>query len=174
MPCGPASLDADVAAHMRTAFAAGNLVVMPTEQSFAGRPSWWRVNPVSGATLGVGPDGRGQMSEQILALMNSIDNASSAVATVQKIWSCILTQPSPGSKQCCIVKTGVDVAANKALGKLARARAAAHEAEAEDVAMKDGVLPVMAEVRAACDALEKEVPADLWPLPTYRDMLFVK
>ena len=29
-------------------------------------------------------------------------------------------------------------------------------------------------VRAACDALECEVAADLWPLPTYREMLFVK
>jgi glutamine synthetase len=40
--------------------------------------------------------------------------------------------------------------------------------------MKDLVVPALGEVRAACDALEKEVPADLWPLPTYREMLFVK
>jgi glutamine synthetase len=32
----------------------------------------------------------------------------------------------------------------------------------------------MSAVRAACDALEGVVPADLWPLPTYREMLFVK
>ena len=32
----------------------------------------------------------------------------------------------------------------------------------------------MLAVRAACDALECEVAADLWPLPTYREMLFVK
>ena len=59
-----------------------------------------------------------------------------------------------------------------ALGTLAKARAAAHKAADESVAMKDKVVPAMAKVRAACDALEKEVPADLWPLPTYRDMLF--
>jgi glutamine synthetase len=29
-------------------------------------------------------------------------------------------------------------------------------------------------VRAAADRLEKIVPDDCWPLPTYRDMLFVK
>ncbi len=29
-------------------------------------------------------------------------------------------------------------------------------------------------VRDACDTLEKLVPADLWPLPTYREMLFLK
>ncbi|WP_420456061.1 glutamine synthetase III [Rubrivirga sp.] len=59
-----------------------------------------------------------------------------------------------------------------ALGALAEARAAAHKAADESVAMKDKVIPALTTVRAACDALEKEVPADLWPLPTYRDMLF--
>ena len=114
----PTSLDADVAARMQLVFDAGQRVVMPTDQDNAAAPSWWRVDPATGTTLGMGPNGRGQMTEQILALMNSIDNASSAVATVQKIWSCVLTQPSPGAQQCCIVKTSVDLAANNALGKL--------------------------------------------------------
>ena len=39
--------------------------------------------------------------------------------------------------------------------------------------MRDTVMPAMATVRAACDALEGEIAADLWPLPTYREMLFV-
>ena len=39
---------------------------------------------------------------------------------------------------------------------------------------RDHVIPAMAEVREACDALEKVVPTRLWSLPTYRDMLFVK
>ena len=59
-----------------------------------------------------------------------------------------------------------------AVGALAKARTAAHKAKDEAGAMKDKVFPAMAKVRAACDALEKEVPADLWPLPTYREMLF--
>jgi glutamine synthetase len=59
-----------------------------------------------------------------------------------------------------------------ALAGLAEARHAAHEADDESEAMKDRVIPAMTAVRAACDALEKEIPADLWPLPTYRDMLF--
>ena len=63
-------------------------------------------------------------------------------------------------------------ALQKALGALAKARAAAHKATDESMAMKDKVIPALTKVRAACDALEKEVPADLWPLPTYRDMLF--
>ncbi|MAQ92559.1 MAG: glutamine synthetase type III [Rhodothermaceae bacterium] len=63
-------------------------------------------------------------------------------------------------------------ALQKALDTLAKARAAAHKAADESMAMKDKVIPALTKVRAACDALEKEVPADLWPLPTYRDMLF--
>jgi glutamine synthetase len=63
-------------------------------------------------------------------------------------------------------------ALRKALGTLAKARTAAHKAKDEAKAMKDKVVPAMQKVRDTCDALEKEVPADLWPLPTYRDMLF--
>jgi glutamine synthetase len=40
--------------------------------------------------------------------------------------------------------------------------------------MRDHVIPAMAAVRASADQLEKIVPDDYWPLPTYRDMLFVK
>ncbi len=64
-----------------------------------------------------------------------------------------------------------------ALKELKAARHAAHEAdgtEAEAVAMQEGVRPAMSAVRAACDELEKLVAADLWPLPTYSEMLFVK
>jgi glutamine synthetase len=34
--------------------------------------------------------------------------------------------------------------------------------------------PAMAELRSTVDALESIVAADLWPLPTYRDLLFLK
>lgn len=40
--------------------------------------------------------------------------------------------------------------------------------------MRDDIVPAMAAVRAAADRLEKVVPDDLWPVPTYRDMLFIK
>ncbi len=40
--------------------------------------------------------------------------------------------------------------------------------------MRDKVLPVMALVRKAGDKLETLVADDLWPLPTYREMLFIK
>jgi glutamine synthetase len=36
------------------------------------------------------------------------------------------------------------------------------------------VLPAMTQVRKAADQLERVVPHDLWPLPTYREILWVK
>ena len=40
--------------------------------------------------------------------------------------------------------------------------------------MREAVLPAMAEVRKVADKLEGIIPDDLWPLPTYREMLFIK
>ena len=40
--------------------------------------------------------------------------------------------------------------------------------------MRDHVLPAMQQVRAAADRLERIVSQKHWPLPTYRQMLFVK
>src|SRR4051812_10885089 len=40
--------------------------------------------------------------------------------------------------------------------------------------MRDSVLPAMADVRAASDLLERIVADDLWPLPRYSEMLFIK
>jgi len=40
--------------------------------------------------------------------------------------------------------------------------------------MRDNVIPAMTSVRSVADRLERVIPDDLWPLPTYRDMLFIK
>ena len=42
------------------------------------------------------------------------------------------------------------------------------------VHMRQNIIPAMAAVRAVSDKLERILPDDLWPLPRYRDMLFVK
>jgi glutamine synthetase len=34
--------------------------------------------------------------------------------------------------------------------------------------------PAMARLRESGDAIESQVAADVWPLPTYRDLLFLK
>ena len=40
--------------------------------------------------------------------------------------------------------------------------------------LRDEVLPKMLEVRGYVDELEEHVADDLWPLPTYQEMLFIK
>lgn len=40
--------------------------------------------------------------------------------------------------------------------------------------LKNTVIPLMHKLRTLGDQLETRVSADLWPLPTYRDLLFVK
>ncbi|MBE2187137.1 MAG: glutamine synthetase type III, partial [Rhodothermales bacterium] len=40
--------------------------------------------------------------------------------------------------------------------------------------MHKNVLPAMAAVREAADDLERIIPADEWPLPSYQEILFVK
>ena len=56
--------------------------------------------------------------------------------------------------------------------------AAHHHAEGDAYAhakmMRDNVVPKMAELRTLGDELETMVADDLWPLPTYREMLFIK
>ena len=39
---------------------------------------------------------------------------------------------------------------------------------------RDKVIPAMTALREAGDGLECLVPQNLWPLPTYREMLFIK
>jgi glutamine synthetase len=40
--------------------------------------------------------------------------------------------------------------------------------------IKAKLIPAMSSLRVACDALELYTAADLWPLPTYRELLFLK
>jgi glutamine synthetase len=71
---------------------------------------------------------------------------------------------------------GMVVEFHKAVDKLDKALN--HHAEGDAFAhskhMRDGVLPAMADVRKLADKLENVVSDDLWPLPTYREMLFLK
>ena len=64
----------------------------------------------------------------------------------------------------------------KALAALEHAQA--HHADGDAYAhakyMLDGILPKMVDLRTAADTLETMVADDLWPLPTYREMLFIK
>ena len=51
-----------------------------------------------------------------------------------------------------------------------------HAASAEKHAkfMRDQVVPAMSALRETGDEIELLIPHELWPLPTYREMLFIK
>ncbi len=62
-------------------------------------------------------------------------------------------------------------------GITALEKAASHhdgDAFAHAKHIKEHVIPAMLEVRKAGDKLETLISDDLWPLPTYREMLFIK
>jgi len=63
-----------------------------------------------------------------------------------------------------------------ALGELRSANAYPGELEGMDLAIhaRDKQLAAMAAVREAADKLERVVADDLWPLPKYEEMLFIK
>jgi len=56
-------------------------------------------------------------------------------------------------------------------------KAACHQGgdvRAEMAHFHDDVIPAMVAVRETADQLEMILPDDLWPLPTYREMLFIR
>jgi glutamine synthetase len=62
-------------------------------------------------------------------------------------------------------------------GIVALEKALAHESssvDAEAKHLRDEVLPLMLSVRGAADGLESLISDDLWPLPTYQEMLFIR
>jgi len=61
------------------------------------------------------------------------------------------------------------------IGDLETASATEHDdPEAECNHCRDGIIPAMVAVREVCDKLEGWVADDLWTLPTYQEMLFIK
>jgi glutamine synthetase len=68
------------------------------------------------------------------------------------------------------------------IGQLRQAIRAVEQAEAEPAGngarharhLRDKLLPAMARARHVSDTLEQLIPDDLWPLPRYSEMLFVK
>ena len=49
-----------------------------------------------------------------------------------------------------------------------------HDLRAEVTHFHDDVIPAMLALRETADQIEMILPDDLWPLPTYREMLFIK
>jgi len=66
----------------------------------------------------------------------------------------------------------------KAIGKLEEVNLAENQPDDEALKwskyMRDKVVPAMAKLREIGDEIEVNTPHEIWPLPTYREMLFVK
>ncbi len=82
----------------------------------------------------------------------------------------------PGVKDAAEEASDAVDALRKAVKKLSKQNEALGGETVEEKAhhMRDHVLPAMADVRAAADALERIVPHDRWPLPSYQDILFAR
>jgi glutamine synthetase len=60
-----------------------------------------------------------------------------------------------------------------AIAKVEKAEAfEGHDAEKEARHYRDVLVPAIFETRRICDSLEKVMPADLYPMPTYAELLF--
>ncbi len=63
----------------------------------------------------------------------------------------------------------------RAIELVEKAEGAGHEDAARHAArIRDRLLPAMEQARAISDALEQSIPDDLWPLPRYSEMLFLR
>ncbi len=101
-------------------------------------------------------------SERLASAANSVKTAgadpASQVAMLKEVCSLL------GSLNDSIKK--LEAAAEKA--------SAVKDAAKQAGSFKDDVIPAMAAVREVADKLETIVDADIWPLPTYAQMLFLK
>jgi glutamine synthetase len=118
-------------------------------------------------------------------------NLASFIAKSQILPAAIRYQTQVASSVNAAKTAGIDVAGQfeelktlsntisdlqKGIAKLDKALH--HHAEGDAYAhaknARDTILPAMMEVRKPADKLEVLVADDLWPLPTYREMLFIK
>ncbi len=101
------------------------------------------------------------------------------VAYQQRLASAAQSLSALGIRHCISTLERVTQAASalqQAMDQLEQAATGSESANTSSHAahMRDHVLPAMLEVRRLADQLEALVADDLWPLPTYQEMLFIK
>ena len=103
------------------------------------------------------------------AAVSYLSELSSTISKLKEIG--IELEKETAEKVAALVKSMMDTASNltDALTKHDFATTDEHMQYASQT-----IRPLMDEVRQYADALEGEVADDLWPLPTYQEMLFVK
>jgi glutamine synthetase len=131
------------------------------------------------------------LSENYVKTVNIEGQLTSMMAKTQILPACLRYQADVAQAVNATKAAGVDNSAQmdllkgltKTISEFQAATAAldkalAHHADgdayAHAKAMRDNVLPAMSAVRALGDKLETVVADEHWPLPTYREMLFIK
>ena len=79
-------------------------------------------------------------------------------------------------RQCCELTGELQSATTALRGALSEVESMDEELPPLDHArgMLTGVIPVMERLRTVVDKLEQEVDDDLWPLPKYRELMFIR
>jgi glutamine synthetase len=116
---------------------------------------------------------------QTMVLMANRYILPAAVEYQKRMAESVAAVKSAGGS-CTELKTLLDRFCDLACELRRRTEALAHEldhaadgsAEAHAKHFRDKVVPAMAALRDAGDRIEQLVPHELWPLPTYREMLF--
>ena len=100
-----------------------------------------------------------------------------AIRYQTELASNVATLKAAGMEPDTSVLEGVSVPISELTAALAalKSRMAAHggDSAAEEAAHAQSLLALMDAVRAAADSLEGVVADDLWPLPTYQEMLYI-
>ena len=113
----------------------------------------------------------GSMAKTMIypAAVSYLSDLSSTIAGLKEIG--IDLDKETAQKVATLVKSMMDCASKltDALGKHDFASTEDHMQYASQT-----IRPLMDEVRQYADALEGEIADDLWPLPTYQEMLFIK
>jgi len=131
------------------------------------------------------------LSENYVKTVNIEGQLTSGMARTQILPACLRYQSevaqAVNATKAAGVENGAQVELLKSLTKSisdlqaatsALDKALAHHGDGDAYAhakyMRDNVLPAMNAVRTLGDKLETMVADDYWPLPTYREMLFIK
>jgi glutamine synthetase len=108
------------------------------------------------------------------AVLKFQERVAKAVAAVRGVPGTPDLRAQEKMLQAVVEKTSALIAAIAAL-QSASEHAEGHTGSLREHAMtyRDKVLPAMQKLREVCDALETIVDDELWPLPKYRELLFV-
>lgn len=127
--------------------------------------------------------------EQYVMVVNVEANLTEEIAKTTILPAAVRYQTELAGNVAALKAAGVDadttdllavselIAALRAgIAELQAAQAGAHASEGIEEATyhRDVILPAMLKVREAADALEAVVADDLWSLPTYQEMLFIR